>query len=617
MKKLILTIGICIITPFIFAQNPKETVVEIDLKTIHDQELDVTVFTPKGQKKLEFVIPVIVPGTYMVLDHIEYFKKLKAYDINGELAKVKKKKNVFFIEGKDEISRLEYAVIDCKSKKGLVGKPTEVEGTVFTENSALINFNMLNGYFEGFEKEPFKVIVHKPIGYYGATSMTKLNEEEQKDVLYADNYFGLIDQPVLYAQPDTTSFVVNGQKFIVAVHNEDTTQVATAVAKTLKNVMTDIDDYSGLTSKEDYYFLMYRINPDRMKGLFKYFGTGMALEHHNSSVYFDTNYVSDSTYVGYTHIAAHEYYHTITPLSLHSEEIHDFHYRNPKMSQHTWMYEGFTDYFANRSETQTFDDQNYFVNQFAFSIETSKKRNKQSMTESSRDIIRDKNALSFISKVMDLMAFYEKGALIAFCLDLEIMERSNGERRLIDAVLEMKEEYKGKYFEDDKLREIMTKYTYPEFGEFYDKYIQGTATPDMDAYCDKLGWEYIKKGKKQPTYGTIITKKNKNEEYKISYTKKNTLGLKKGDIVLSINGGDPKVFYENRREYYKKKISPSLDEILTIEVKRGEKLITLSGSPKMKKTEFPKIKIYEEVTPEQQKTREYFFHEKEIVDVKL
>jgi predicted metalloprotease with PDZ domain len=45
-------------------------------------------------------------------------------------------------------------------------------------------------------------------------------------------------------------------------------------------------------------------------------------------------------------------FHIITPLSIHSKEIQDFDYNDPKMSQHLWMYEGVTDIlliFSNQS----------------------------------------------------------------------------------------------------------------------------------------------------------------------------------------------------------------------------------------------------------------------------
>ncbi len=46
-------------------------------------------------------------------------------------------------------------------------------------------------------------------------------------------------------------------------------------------------------------------------------------------------------------VISHEFFHTLTPLNVHSKEIHDFDFSDPKMSAHLWMYEGVTEYFAN------------------------------------------------------------------------------------------------------------------------------------------------------------------------------------------------------------------------------------------------------------------------------
>jgi predicted metalloprotease with PDZ domain len=43
-------------------------------------------------------------------------------------------------------------------------------------------------------------------------------------------------------------------------------------------------------------------------------------------------------------VVSHEFFHIVTPLSIHSKEIQYFDY-NPKMSEHLWMYEGVTEYF--------------------------------------------------------------------------------------------------------------------------------------------------------------------------------------------------------------------------------------------------------------------------------
>jgi predicted metalloprotease with PDZ domain len=46
-------------------------------------------------------------------------------------------------------------------------------------------------------------------------------------------------------------------------------------------------------------------------------------------------------------VVSHEFFHIVTPLTIHSKEIQDFDYNDPKMSEHLWMYEGVTEYFAN------------------------------------------------------------------------------------------------------------------------------------------------------------------------------------------------------------------------------------------------------------------------------
>jgi predicted metalloprotease with PDZ domain len=51
-------------------------------------------------------------------------------------------------------------------------------------------------------------------------------------------------------------------------------------------------------------------------------------------------------------IAAHEFFHIITPLNIHSEEIQYFDYDNPKMSDHLWLYEGTTEYHAHAMQVK-------------------------------------------------------------------------------------------------------------------------------------------------------------------------------------------------------------------------------------------------------------------------
>ena len=47
-----------------------------------------------------------------------------------------------------------------------------------------------------------------------------------------------------------------------------------------------------------------------------------------------------------TDIAAHEFFHIVTPLNIHSEIIEHFNFVTPVPSQHLWLYEGTTEWAA-------------------------------------------------------------------------------------------------------------------------------------------------------------------------------------------------------------------------------------------------------------------------------
>ncbi|MBK7987987.1 MAG: hypothetical protein IPK11_13985 [Ignavibacteria bacterium] len=76
-----------------------------------------------------------------------------------------------------------------------------------------------------------------------------------------------------------------------------------------------------------------------------------ALEHSYSSLYYlpeSDNYTNIENMI--SHTASHEFLHIKIPLHLHSKEIDDFNFLNPKMSKHLWLYEGVTEYFAHLSQ---------------------------------------------------------------------------------------------------------------------------------------------------------------------------------------------------------------------------------------------------------------------------
>ena len=77
-----------------------------------------------------------------------------------------------------------------------------------------------------------------------------------------------------------------------------------------------------------------------------------ALEHGNSSVYYLPDFGNDMVLDQMADVCIHEFFHILTPLGLHSEEIGNFNYIDPQMSKHLWLYEGITEYFAGISQVK-------------------------------------------------------------------------------------------------------------------------------------------------------------------------------------------------------------------------------------------------------------------------
>ncbi len=587
--------------------QPK-TKIQVSLDVNEKGQIAVLVFPPQKRTEWGYVIPEIIPGTYMKINYERFYDKIEAIDVKGEKMNVKKKDNVFTISGNSPLDYLTFKVTQTFGDGKIWDNILACAGTVFTEDSYLLNFQLVSGYFSDFKEQPFEIEVRKMKDLYGATTMQNVQRTNALDVYTAENYSRIIDQPILYAKADTTSFQVRDNTFRIAIHSEAGKESAEMLKPRLSKIMHAIDTFSGFTTSEDYHFIFYFVDRDRLKGLFKNFGVGSALEHNQSSIYYFSGPSRDTTFTNLDWIGAHEYFHTITPLSLHSEKIHHFNFEKPDMSKHGWLYEGVTDYFAALLSAQH-GLTNSMVYNMQWAVRTAEKQKPRSFTESSENIIK-KNMFSWIGKIGQLGNFYERGKLIALAMDIELYERFGNEKRLIDVMLQMKGDLEGSYFEDDKFKELLVQYTYPEMGDFYETYINGEEIIPYERYFEKLGWKYYPKGSKMPSYGQFnIWYGEDKDEYYVNWQKKNELGLKKGDTIQSINGIEVTKEQMLKSRMLRKIFYPKHGDALEVTVIRDGEKRSLSASAKPIKIKFPRILVQDELTEEQKGFRKGFYKE--------
>jgi predicted metalloprotease with PDZ domain len=269
-----------------------------------------------------------------------------------------------------------------------------------------------------------------------------------------------------------------------------------------------------------------------------------ALEHNTSTtVIFPEMMQQEQLVSSMIDVVSHEFFHIVTPLSIHSKEIHFFDFNNPKMSQHLWMYEGVTEYFANLFQVnQGLIDEEEFFTRMAAKMENAAAMNDtMPFTEMSANVLREPYKGQYLN-------VYEKGALIGMCLDMIIREKSNGQRGILDLMQQLSSIYgPAKPFDDAELFPKIVALTYPEVGDFLRTHVAGSTPIPYDQYLAKAGVTKAKKQvpenpflKGQTPYVTI--KPNTKDIVVMNGIELNNfmkgLKLEGGDVITNINGTD-------------------------------------------------------------------------------
>ena len=132
-------------------------------------------------------------------------------------------------------------------------------------------------------------------------------------------------------------------KIVLSVFSPNKIHTAEKVKAVMEKMMQAQKEYLGdvnSTARYDIYLYLSEGKESSPKG----FG---ALEHHTSTVVvLPESSSKEGLASSIVDVVAHEFFHIVTPLSVHSEDVHYFDYDKPTFSKHLWMYEGVTEYFA-------------------------------------------------------------------------------------------------------------------------------------------------------------------------------------------------------------------------------------------------------------------------------
>jgi predicted metalloprotease with PDZ domain len=502
MKKLITIFGISMIlvacgsstktSADLAETSPIES--SIDLTKVTNDQVPVTI--NPGRFTVETVtyrLPKVVQGTYSVSDFGKYVDDFKAYDYNGsELVVNKIDTNTWTIGGATSLDYITYYVndtFDVEVAGGIGGDtPFSPAGTNIEPDNYVLNLHGFIGYFDSLKNNQYKIDITAPVDFIRTSALQNVAEVVSEDgsfittSYFAPRYFDVTDNPMMYGNLDVEEFEVGGIKVVLSVYSPNQTHTAKQIGETMKTMMQAQKTYLGdinSTPRYDIYLYLSRGEADSPKG----FG---ALEHHTSTVVVMPEAIPEAALAeSMVDVVSHEFFHIVTPLSVHSEDVHYFDYANPTFSKHLWMYEGVTEYFATLFQVdQGLISDNEFYSKIMGKIQTASAMNDaMSFTIMSENVLDEPYASQYYN-------VYQKGALIGMCIDILMREESNGNRGILSLMKELSTKYgKNKPFEDDNLIAEITAMTYPSVGEFLQTHVVGDLPINYNEFFAKVGLE--------------------------------------------------------------------------------------------------------------------------------
>lgn len=583
---------------------------EIDLVNVSNDRVMVSIDPGAFSKDpVYFFIPKIVPGTYSSDNYGQYIEDFRALDYDGnELDFSRPDENTWAVSEGRKLDKVTYYVNDTFDQEygnsDVVFSPA---GTNIDEgNNFVLNLHGFIGYFDDLKERPYEISIYKPESLVSTTSLIRKPTDTVpgREMFLADRYFEVIDNPILYTEPNQASFQLGDIRVVIGVYSPNDVYKAEDFKDRMETMMKAQKAFLGdIDSTEEYNILLYLSKMDETDA-----GGFGALEHHTSTVVvFPEQMPKEALEDIMVDVVSHEFFHIVTPLNVHSEEIHYFDFNSPKMSRHLWMYEGTTEYFANLFQIQQgLIDEKEFYERIIAKIDNSLTYDdSMSFTEMSSNILEDPYKDNYTN-------VYEKGTLINMCLDIMLRKLSGGEQGVLWLMKELTRKYNANTpFEDESLIEEIVQMTYPEIGNFFKTHVEGDTPIDYEEYFEMVGLTTtaaeIESGfffRGDVPYIDVDQSDNsifvrKGIELNSSFLE---LGIQPGDILVNINGTD--INLDSIRLVIGLSYGWSADRDIDVVVLRDGEEINLKGKVGEPTVKLRSLTPMENATDQQVKLRE-------------
>ena len=427
--------------------------------------MDVTATVPTGGlRNVELMMAVWTPGSYLVREYQRNLERVTASGAGRPLAVEKSAKNRWRITtGGASTVNVSYRVFAHEMSV----RTNWVDADFALINGAPTFMTLTDGV-----NRPHEVILNLPPGWQ--TSNTGLRAMSGGAHRYvADDFDTLVDSPILAGNATVYEFTVDGKPHFLVNQGEGGVFDGARAAKDIEALARVHRQFWGQLPY-DKYVVLNVIGENR----------GGGLEHKNSTVVISSRNATRArnAYAAFLTLVSHEMFHTWNGKRLRPAELGPFDYEKEVLTRDLWVVEGITDYYgdllARRAGLLTRDEFLANLSAVIEELQSTPGRLVQSVELASYDAwIRyyrpDENSPNVS------ISYYTKGQVMAFLLDAQIRQLTDGARSLDDVMRAAYAKYSGaRGYTSDQFREIAEQIAGVRLTDFWAAAVRGTQELD-------------------------------------------------------------------------------------------------------------------------------------------
>ncbi len=495
-----------------------------------------------AQPRLNLKLPVWTPGSYLVREFSKNVESFTAQSGSNAVNVNKTSKNTWQVNTQ--------GLSSVKVKYRFYAFEISVRTAFIDVTHAFLSTSGMFFYPEGGLNLPSTIKI-KPYKNWDKVSTSLAMVGDDAFTVKAPNYDILYDSPIEVGNQDVFDFTVGQTRYEVAMYGGGSYD-KDRLKKDMANVIQQEINIFGENPNKRYVFIVHN-----------YARGGGGLEHLSSTVLGASRnaYSTEAGYEGFLGLVAHEHFHLWNVKRLRPVALGPFDYETENYTTNLWIAEGFTAYYDNLCvrRTQLFPVEHYLDALAADfnTIDNTPGTKIQPLSQSSFDAWI-KSYRPDENSVNTTISYYNKGAVAAMMLDLEIINATQGRQSLDDVMRYMYNEYykvKKRGYTDAEFKAGIEKFAGKKLDDFYSKYINGVDAMDYNKYLAYAGYKAVDEyaGLNLPDLGIRMLPLAVGK-YKVSSVLRGTSGWADGinvnDELVSVDGvpvTDPKTIIAGKQ----------------------------------------------------------------------